>query len=55
MGGTKALIDSRVKKVKEMEARETGRGQKIGRVRSLDLILSVTGRSGVGGRVGRIV
>lgn len=24
MGGTKALIDSLVKKVKEMEARETG-------------------------------
>ena len=37
MGGTKALIDSRVKKVKQMEARETGRGQKIGRVRGLDL------------------
>ena len=31
-----------------MEARETGRGQKIGRVRSLDFILSVTVRSGLG-------
>lgn len=54
MGGTKALTDSLVKKVKEMEARETGRGQKIVRVRGLDFILSVSGRSGVGVRVGRI-
>ena len=33
-----------MKKAKEMEVRETGRGWKIDRVRSLDFVLSVMGR-----------
>lgn len=44
IGGTKALIYSRVKKAKNMRIREAGRGRKTGKGRSLNLIPIVMGR-----------